>query len=80
VDGEVLARFGYTVKNQPFRDLAAHTFEAGSPPPDIGRPSEGRGWLRQVTDSTPLLSAVIAGKAPGWTSSEQIPSVPGRRA
>jgi ornithine cyclodeaminase/alanine dehydrogenase-like protein (mu-crystallin family) len=72
LDDEALARINYTVKNQPFRDLAAHTFEAGSPPADIGRPSEGRGWLRQATDSTPLLSQVIAGKAPGRTAPEQI--------
>jgi ornithine cyclodeaminase/alanine dehydrogenase-like protein (mu-crystallin family) len=72
LDDEALGRIDYSVKNQPFRDLAAHTFEAGSPPPDIGRPSEGRGWLRQATDRTPLLAQVIAGKAPGRTPPEQV--------
>jgi len=72
LDDEAMTRVGYTVKNQPLRDLSAHTYEAGAPPPGTERPSEGRGWLRQVNDATPLLSQVIAGKARGRADDQEI--------
>lgn len=72
LDDEAVGRINYTVKNQPLRDLAAHTYEAGSPPPGSERPSEGRGWMRQVNDATPLLSQVVAGKARGRANQEEI--------
>lgn len=72
LDDAALGKVDYTVKNQPLRDLAAYSYEAGAPPPGIDRPSEGRGWLKQVTDATPLLSQVIAGKARGRTSDREI--------
>lgn len=72
LDDAALGRVDYTVKNQPLRDLAAYSFEAGAPAPGIDRPSEGRGWLKQVNDATPLLSQVVAGKARGRTSDREI--------
>jgi len=72
LDEDAESRVDYTVKNQPLRDLSAYTYEAGSPPPGIERPSEGRGWLRQVNDATPLLSEVIAGKARGRANEREI--------
>ncbi len=72
LDEGAVQRVDYTVKNQPLRDLPTHTFEAGSPPAGSERPSEGRGWLNQVNDATPLLSQVIAGKARGRASEREI--------
>jgi len=72
LDEGAVQRVDYTVKNQPLRDLPTHTFEAGSPPGGSERPSEGRGWLNQVNDATPLLSQVIAGKARGRASEREI--------
>lgn len=69
---EALRRVDYTVKNQPLRDLPGHTFEAGAPPSGVSRPSESGGWLRQVSDATPLLSAVIAGEARGRSGLREI--------
>jgi len=72
LDDEALNRIDYVVKNQPLRDLAAHTFEAGSPPEGIEWPSEGSQWLRQVSDRTPLLSQVITGSARGRANEREI--------
>lgn len=72
LDQAAVDRVDYTVKNQPLRDLAAHLYEAGSPPAGIDRPSEGSGWLQQVNDATPLLSQVVAGKARGRSSEREI--------
>lgn len=72
LDEEAMSRIAYTVKNQPLRDLAAHTFEAGAPPEGSERANEGSGWSRQVSDQTPLLSQVIAGKARGRANDREI--------
>ncbi|MPZ13006.1 MAG: hypothetical protein GEU73_01035 [Chloroflexi bacterium] len=72
LDDTAMSRIDYTVKNQPLRDLAAYSFEAGSPPEGVERPSEGSGWMRQVNDRTPLLSEVIAGKARSRTNDDEI--------
>ena len=69
---DALARVSYTVKNQPLRSLADHVFEAGSPPPGVSPRSEGAGWLRQVDDSTPLLSEVVAGTARGRAGQQEV--------
>ncbi len=72
LDDETLARIDYTVKNQPLRNLEAAVNIAGVPPEGVAVPSEGRGWLKQVNEKTPLLSEVITGKAKGRTNDRQI--------
>jgi len=72
LDDEALARIDYTVKNQPFRDLAQAVSVAGVHPEGIEPPSEGKLWLKQATDKTPLLSEIIVGKATGRTDDRQI--------
>ncbi|NIO09215.1 MAG: ornithine cyclodeaminase family protein, partial [Deltaproteobacteria bacterium] len=72
LDDKTLERIDYTVKNQPLRNLESAVNIAGQPPEGVTSPSEGRGWLKQVTQETPLLSEVITGKAPGRTNDKQI--------
>ena len=69
---DALARVGYTVKNQPLRSLTDHVFEAGSPPPGVSLRSESAGWLKQVDDSTALLSEVVAGTARGRAGDQEV--------
>ena len=72
LDDQAVAQVNYTVKNQPLRRLEDHIHEAGSLPEGADRPNEGTGWLRQVNDQTPLLSAVVAGKARGRSNESEI--------
>ena len=72
LDDETLERMDYTVKNQPLRNLEAAVSIGGRAPEGVAPPSEGRGWLRQVNDQTPLLSSVIVGKARGRKSPGEI--------
>jgi hypothetical protein len=72
IEVNALARIDYTVKNQPFRDLAQAVSVAGVHPEGVEPPSEGKLWLKQATDKTPLLSEVIVGKATGRTDDRQI--------
>lgn len=72
LDDKALARVDCTVKNQPLRNLDQAVFVAGAHPDGVDPPSEGRLWLKQVSDSTPLLSEVIVGKAKGRTDDRQI--------
>jgi ornithine cyclodeaminase/alanine dehydrogenase-like protein (mu-crystallin family) len=72
LDEEAVSRIDHVIKNQPLRNFAAHTFEAGAPPQGIERPREGWGWVREVNESTPLLSQVITGRAKGRTNPKEI--------
>ena len=69
---DALARVDYTVKNQPLRDLDHHVFSAGQPPADVVLRSEGAGWLKQVDDTTPLLSEVVTGRHRGRVASNEV--------
>jgi alanine dehydrogenase len=62
---------GYSVKNQPVRDVRSHFAVVGDPPEGVvPRP---QGWRPPaVTDDMPLLSNVILGNAPGRTSDNQV--------
>lgn len=72
VNDDALARMDYVVKNQPLRKLENQIHAAGSPPEGLLVRNEGAGWVKQVSDSTPLLSEVIAGKARGRTNDKEI--------
>ncbi len=72
LDEKTMARIDYTVKNQPLRNLDSAVNIAGVPPEGVASPSEGRGWLKQVSRETPLLSEVITGKAKGRLNPRQI--------
>ncbi len=72
LDDTALARIDYTVKNQPLRNLETAVNIGGTPPEGVAPPSEGRGWLKQVNDKTPLLSELIVGKARGRMINKQI--------
>lgn len=72
LDDDSLTRIEYTVKNQPLRNLDAAVNIGGIPPEGVSPPSEGRGWLKQVNNETPLLSEVIVGKAKGRINHRQI--------
>ena len=72
MDEKTLARIDYAVKNQPLRNLDSAVNIAGVPPEGVTPPSEGRGWLKQVNQDTPLLSELIVGKAKGRLNDRQI--------
>lgn len=72
LDDEALGRIDYTVKNQPFRNLEQSIAVAGAHPEGVEPPSEGKLWLKQATDKTPLLSEVIVGKARGRVNPREI--------